>query len=310
MMEKDDAVSTVIALMLVLGIIVTLIAIYSATYLPGLKQQSEIEHSREVADAFARFDSDIDHVVSGSHVVSDRTSTRFSEPFSLGGGDILLSPVRSSGSVTITQVPLVNVTVTNQTDAMMTGNASLVNVSYVPSFTAWEPQGYLWEYGFVAVTKDNVTVPQSSSYNNVSGARADSGEFLRSFIDMSRFGNEIVITLVNLTPPPPKEGGSFVTGSGRAVLKLNATIPEPDRIAGVTKLVCNDSVTPYLNLTTLNPSAGIKGHLETLCNDTIEDHPDDRYYFDELPQIHRHTLTFEPSVNVTLRIVNVEVGVW
>jgi len=45
-----------------------------------LKQQSEIEHSREVANAFVRFGSDIDYVI------SQKKTARFSEPFSLGGG--------------------------------------------------------------------------------------------------------------------------------------------------------------------------------------------------------------------------------
>ena len=34
----------------------------------------------------------------------------------------------------------------------MTKAATLANISYVPSFTTWEPRD-LWEYGFVAVTK-------------------------------------------------------------------------------------------------------------------------------------------------------------
>jgi hypothetical protein len=279
MMEKDDAVSTVIALMLVLGIISTLIAIYSAVYLPGLKQQSEIEHSREVADAFARFGSDIEHVV------SQPKSARFSEPFSLGGGDILLSPVRSSGSLTITQAeePLVRVTVDNGTQTVT--NVSLVNISYVPSFTTWEPQGYLWEYGFVAVTKDSVVVPQSGSYNTIPEARADSGGFLCSFVDLTQgTGGDIEITLVNLFP---KKDGWFMTGSGRAALGLNVTVSE-DTVKEVTEITF-----------TFDPEVpGMQDYLDKKCRQV---NPSYTLGSNMLG------ITSQP---VTLRTVNVEVGVW
>ena len=46
--EKDDAVSPVIALMLILAILATCMAVYTTTYVPGLKQQDEITHTGEV----------------------------------------------------------------------------------------------------------------------------------------------------------------------------------------------------------------------------------------------------------------------
>ncbi|MFA5453396.1 MAG: hypothetical protein WC248_07465, partial [Candidatus Methanomethylophilaceae archaeon] len=60
--NPDEAVSTVIALMLILAIISTCIAVYTTTYVPGLKQQSEIVHSEDVKYAFERFASDIDNI--------------------------------------------------------------------------------------------------------------------------------------------------------------------------------------------------------------------------------------------------------
>lgn len=291
MMKNDDAVSTVIAMMLILGIIVTLLAIYSATYLPGLKQQSEIEHSRDVANAFTRFGSDIDYVI------SHKKTARFSEPFSLGGGDILLSPVRSSGLVTIGEErPLVNVTVTNTTwDKTMMGNVSLVNVSYVPSFTSWEPQGYLWEYGFVAVTKGNVTVPQSSQYTNISEARAGSGGFLESFIDISPLENEIEITVVNLTR---KEDGYFITGSGIATLGVNATASE-SYLEDVDKIIFENC--------TVSDDDKVSEMMGKYLGDKLGVTPDYN------PGTHTHTFTYRDDNKppaVTLRIVNVEVSVW
>jgi len=316
MMKNDDAVSTVIAMMLILGIIVTLLAIYSATYLPGLKQQSEIEHSRDVANAFARFGSDIEYVISRSdsdidYMISHNKSVRFSEPFSLGGGGVLLSPVRSSGLVTIGEErPLVNVTVTNTTQGKMTGNISLVIVSYVPSFTSWEPQGYLWEYGFVAVTKGNVTVPQSSQYTTISEARAGSDRFLESFIAMSPLENEIEITVVNLTR---KEDGYFITGSGIATLGVNATASE-------SYLKTDDGIVLVDEIIFENCTAGdakvsemMGEHLERLCTEMVKSLGGTCTYVppnDSSPQTHKLMFNNGDKPTVTLRTVNVEVSVW
>ncbi|QSZ66202.1 hypothetical protein RJ40_01155 [Methanofollis aquaemaris] len=286
-MEKDEAVSTVIALMLVLGILATVIAIYSATYLPGLKQQSEIEHSHEVADAFVRFGSDIDYVV------SHKTTARFSEPFSLGGGEVLLSPVRSSGTVTIEEKNMVKVTVSNQTQTR-SATASIVNISYVPSFTTWEPQGYRWEYGFVEVTKDERAVPQSSRYHTRADALEDSDKFLGSFIDVIDSNNGIEITLVNLVP---ENGSSCITGSGIATLGLNATADSKGvSLTKVTKIVFED----------LTSDSMMTEHLDYICNDIRSRIPGATYDPDT------HTLEFDPAVNpvsVTLRAVNGEVSV-
>ena len=293
-MKNDEAVSTVIAMMLILGIIATLIAIYSATYLPGLKQQSEIEHSRDVANAFVRFGSDIDYVV------SQKKAARFSEPFSLGGGDVLLSPVRSSGLVTIGEErPLVNVTVTNQTGERMTGNVSLVDVSYVPSFTTWEPQGYRWEYGFVAVTKDNVTVPQSSGYNTMDEALGKRGvEFLGSVIDLNPSGANLEITATNLTR---KEDEFYITGSGIATIEVNATTLPKLSLDEVTEIVFEDLIAD-------GGVPGMKEILKEKCEE-VERKGVGATYIPPGEGESSHKLTFTSSVTVTLRIVNVEVSV-
>lgn len=299
MTKNDDAVSTVIAMMLILGIIVTLFAIYSATYLPGLKQQSEIDHSREVANAFVRFDSDIDHVV------SHKKAARFSEPFSLGGGDILLSPVRSSGLVSVEDRPLVNVTVTNgtgETVKTVTLNTSLVNVSYVPSFTSWEPQGYRWECGVVLVTKDDVAVPQSSRYNTWDEASGDCGAFLERFIDLdlSGDGSEVTITTVNLTR---KKDESFITGSGIATLEVNATVLEEKTIEEVTGIT-------FENCTVGDDDDAVSVMMGEILGERCTAVAGIATY--NSPAEALHTLTFNSPVNVvnvTLRVVNVEVSV-
>lgn len=295
-MKNEEAVSTVIAMMLILAIIATAIAIYSATYLPGLKQQSEIEHSREVANAFVRFGSDIDYVI------SQKKTARFSEPFSLGGGDVLLSPVRSSGLVSVEDRPLVNVTVTNgtgETVKTVTLNTSLVSVSYVPSFTSWEPQGYRWECGVVLVTKDDVAVPQSSRYNTWDEASGDCGAFLERFIDLdlSGDGSEVTITTVNLTR---KKDESFITGSGIATLEVNATVLEEKTIEEVTGIT-------FENCTVGDDDDAVSVMMGEILGERCTAVAGIATY--NSPAEALHTLTFNSPVNVTLRVVNVEVSV-
>lgn len=284
-MEQEEAVSTVIALMLILGILATMVAIYSATYLPGLKQQAEIEHSHDVADAFARFGSDIDYAV------SHRTNARFSEPFALGGGDVLLSPVRSSGTVAVEYQPLVNVTVLGTEPA--TASASLVNISYVPSFTTWEPQGYRWEYGFVAVTKGDRAVPQSSRYDTMAGARNGSRTFLRSFVGVSQSGPDLAVTLVRLFP---EEGAAAVTGSGIAALELNATGTGTLVLPNATGLVFED-------LTFGRGMPGMDDYLDEICTD-IETSGAAAYSTAGAV----HTLAFAAPTTVTLRTADLGVS--
>jgi len=122
----------------------------------------------------------------------------------------------------------------------MTGNVSLVDVSYVPSFTTWEPQGYRWEYGFVAVTKDNVTVPQSSGYNTMDEALGKRGvEFLGSVIDLNPSGANLEITAANLTR---KEDEFYITGSGIATIEVNATILPKLSLDEVTEIIFEDLI--------------------------------------------------------------------
>ena len=131
--DTDEAVSTVIALMLILAILSTCIAIYSATYVPGLKQQSKILHSGEVQYAFSRLSSDVDNLYS-----LDR-SAQFSEPVPLGVGDILLSPGKSSGAIELQNEEIGRFTVGDDTFVV---NAT--TALYIPSYSSWELQGYTY----------------------------------------------------------------------------------------------------------------------------------------------------------------------
>ncbi len=94
-MKIDDGVSVVVSAVLILAVLVTAVAVCSATYVPEMKQNAEILHAAEIEEAFLRFSSDVDSLYSLGK------SAEYSETFSLGGGDILLSPSKSSGTLCI-----------------------------------------------------------------------------------------------------------------------------------------------------------------------------------------------------------------
>ena len=206
MSKKDDAVSPVIALMLILAILATCMAVYTTTYVPGLKQQDEITHSGEVKLAFERFASDIDNVIAlGKPAV-------YTEVLELGGGDVPLSPTKSSGTVEINTTVIGNYTVSGGgTEIPLNG----IGISYLPSFTAWEKQGYLYKNGVVWITKDEKKTPAMLTLYTFEDGGNREKEILAKWYPAS---TEIIPNFSVV------EGKSEITGTSAVKLRLNATL--------------------------------------------------------------------------------------
>jgi len=157
-MKHDDALAPVIAVMLILAIGVTVFAVYTSTYLPGLKQQAEVEHLKDVESGFLRFSSDIDNAIA-----SGKPNITYSEQIPLGGGDILVNSMKSSGTIRIQNETLGNITVTgsinNGTPWSSPIQLNSVNYLFAPSGNFWVDQGYIWKRGYVTVTKGSRSTP-------------------------------------------------------------------------------------------------------------------------------------------------------
>ena len=209
MSKKDDAVSPVIALMLILAILATCMAVYTTTYVPGLKQQDEITHSGEVKLAFERFASDIDNVIAlGKPAV-------YTEVLELGGGDVPLSPTKSSGTVEINTTVIGNYTVSGGgTEIPLNG----IGISYLPSFTAWEKQGYLYKNGVVWITKDEKKTPASPTLYTIQNGTDHENKTVDAWYKPSSG----ILTI----PLFSTEGISEITGTSTVKLRLNATVTE------------------------------------------------------------------------------------
>ena len=236
--EKDDAVSPVIALMLILAILATCLAVYTTTYVPGLKQQDEITHSGDVKLTFERFASDIDNVIAqGKPAV-------YTEVLELGGGDVPLSPTKSSGTLEIEETILGTYTAGSDT-----GNLTGIRVTYLPSFTAWEKQGYRYENGTVWILKDEKKTPAAlNRYSIQDGTDLENATLQRWYSAASLD----VIPLFTV-----KENSTAVTGTSTAKLRLNATLDETET-ANVQIILSDGTIRDYSAVRWLNIEVSVE----------------------------------------------------
>lgn len=213
---KEDAVSTVIAMMLILAILSTCIAVYTTTYVPGLKQQSEIIHSEDVKLVFDRFASDVENIYSLGK------PAQFSETFALGGGNVLLSPAKSSGTVEAENVKIGTLKISGLSEYEITQ----VNLTYTPSFTSWEKQGYAYENDVVWITKDTKRTPASQTLFTIENGISREESVVKDRLS----GKYITVTNDennNVTVTIPKMSiteKDSITGSGNAKILMDASI--------------------------------------------------------------------------------------
>ena len=125
---RDDALAPVIAVMLILAAIVTFLSIWNAVYVPAMKQSGEVGHLQNVESAFQHFSADIDYAVS-----SHQDHISFSEPVQLGGGDIMVNLLKSSGTLSVQDenIPIYTLNLTDGTGTPVAlVNGTMVNFSY------------------------------------------------------------------------------------------------------------------------------------------------------------------------------------
>ena len=213
-MKKDDGVSNVVAMMLLLSVLVICIAVLSSSYLPDLKENAEAMHSEEVKEAFLRFGADVDELFTTAQ------GGVYSQVFSLGGGDILLSPSKSGGTVEIQTVDIGTVSGRQITS---------VNVTYTPLLPYWEKQEYTYENGVVWVTKNGVEIPVQSGLNTADAGNIREEETKEDWISamqpkligISGAVEYYVQNIVILSAAD--ENKKYLSGTSLATLRITAT---------------------------------------------------------------------------------------
>lgn len=239
---KEEAVSPVVAFMLLLMVVVSFISVLNAYYIPSLKQSAEIEHLHKVEDAFGLIESDI------NRMISFREDAILKEQFPLGGGDVIFSPVRSSGKVHIRKDRELGVIMLQNTS----GNSfpfpiTMVNITYLPVDNFWTNQGYIWENGTVNITKGRRST--WLSYTNASEARESTLEFLtilsrptiiESGVTPSNYLTNLTITINTMGTSPGREYMSG-NGMGGVTLKMDEMKQEIANVSNISFTV-NDSL--------------------------------------------------------------------
>ena len=229
--RRDDGVSSVVALMLLLAVIATFISLYATSYVPGLKEQSEIDQVKSVKEAFMESSNDIRHIASG------KISASYGHLVPLGAGDILMSPEKSSGTLTVTDLGAFAEIRTTPTGAP-NATCNMTSIAFEPSYTFWEEQGYTWQYGYINVTKKGKEVPVTG-FTMEDVLSGDEGEFSRLAKEFITFDKEerdadgnltsLRINVVTITPG----SSTFISGNNPATLRICAKDPE-------TKPICTD----------------------------------------------------------------------
>lgn len=212
-MKQDDGVSNVVAMMLLLSILVICVAALSSSYIPDLKENAEAMHSEEVKEAFMRFGSDVDTLFTTAQ------GGVYTQVFSLGGGDVLLSPSRSGGIVKIQTVDIGNVdghTITS------------VNVTYTPLLPYWENQSYIYQNGVVWVTKNGKQIPVLSGLNSEPAGTAKEGKVKEAWLSAMEpkqigINGENKYFVQNIVILSADENKKYLSGTAEATLRITAT---------------------------------------------------------------------------------------
>ncbi len=245
-MKNDDGIAPVIAAMLILAVVVTLFSVYNAEYLPGLKQQAEVEHLQKVEESMVRFGSALENAISLKRDLS------MSEPVVLGGGDILLHSGKSSGTIAVQQESEPVITVNIQNPDSISIPLHFVNFSYCPMDNFWVDQGYIWQYGYVNVSRVsggkmyNPVPLQYSTMERVEQKTLQNSSLGRSLIHLectSDNCNNLTLHTVNIVPGVK----NFTSGNGVASFTLEAQACEKE-YPDVDKLNFLFGDTPFKDL--------------------------------------------------------------
>ncbi len=230
MNRRENAVSPVVAFLLILVVIVSFLSILQGSYLPRLKEEAEVQHLHAVEEGMVEIGSAIGNLVGAEGRQSRQV------PIPLGGGDVLFSPTRSSGTLRIVpdDDPVCTLSVTNETGQTCAFSVNISRITYSPVSGFWVSQGYSWTPGVVSVQKGSRITPLS--YVNESRADEQETGFLSMLLRFSPEGaadnlTSIGIGLTSLVPG----NNTFVSSNGIGEVLILATEQEM-RIRNISSL--------------------------------------------------------------------------
>jgi hypothetical protein len=302
---RDEAVSPVIAVMLILAAIVTFMSVWNAIYVPSMKESSEVEHLGEVETAFVHFSSDL-YFAASSH--QDHLS--FSEPVPLGGGDVVVNLIKSSGTIQVQNEnnPVYMLTFSDGT--VVTG--TIVNFFYEPVGNFWQDQGYSWQYGYINVTKYGTLSTPLNYYNmtDISNAFSMPGSPLYEFassMGSARYtvnqtevpGNCSAVSLLAVNFSASSR--NFVSSNGYGTLTLTTNATPVILSQSITTIMITSDGSPFGNATAASLNASLSDLTDHCQNFNYETTAGGSGYY-SLNQV-------ESPISVNLTVIKISVGI-
>lgn len=231
-LKRDEGIAAVVAVMLILAVIITCMTLYTTVYVPQMKQAAEIEHSNDVQLAFERFAADADALYALGK------NATYSQVVELGGGDVLLSAVKSSGTLKVENQTIGRIEIGSLPPVTL--NTTIV--TYQPSYSSWELQGYRYENGTTWITKGMKKTPALLSLVNATQGKQEEADWVNKTVTAMNqttvIGGKNVTKVVTMEADPLH---SVVTGTGIGRLTLDAKITE------IIPVTDGDDITIYAN---------------------------------------------------------------
>lgn len=164
--ESESAVSTVIAAVLLLGIIVSIITVINVSYIPQWRTGTEQAHMDDVFYDIASMKSDMDILAATMDVSSTNTEISVSSPIRMGGGNIpIASPGKSSGIMSINSRDFgMSSSATDGVIAYSSGTflEDLGTIEYRSSNSNFVDQTYRYENGALILAQKQLSLMKQS----------------------------------------------------------------------------------------------------------------------------------------------------
>ncbi|ADE37052.1 DUF7289 family protein [Methanohalophilus mahii] len=195
--KSESAVSTVVSFVLLLGLFVTVLAVFNVHYIPEWKADAEKAHMDDVYDDMSQLKARADMLSLASRLSSslnEDITVSLSIPIKMGGGDIpIVGPTKSSGVLSVNDsIYKVDITGTNSTDSSIPlGSYDLGTISYTSNNGYYIDQTFTYENGAVILSqrdKSLMKLDPSISIKN------QSGNLLVDLTLMEIAGDRVVIT--------------------------------------------------------------------------------------------------------------------
>jgi len=237
---NEQAVAPVVAMMLIIAVLVTFISVVNTSVIPAFKQQAEVEHIMDVEAGISAFASDIETAAASGQPV------HLSETIPLGGGAVILDPLRSAGTLQVVAEDEWVAEIGNASGNGSLGRVNLIAFGYSPVSSFWRDQGYVWRFGCVNVTSGQggitgaarqtplhfATVEEAAEYMNGSAFPAalirieDTGVWTNTSSPNRSTWRYICTNLtIRMVTCIPGES-RFVSGNDRGLLVLDSMVDE------------------------------------------------------------------------------------